>query len=115
MRRRSRVNLNVYRRIIAVAVKTFLYGVCTLLLGYIERFLEALRHTGTFDGAFRGVIDQADLYRFLAWVLGISLIFAVYFAWSEINARMGEGALWSLFFQPPKNSEMRVGRPNSAE
>src|SRR6266849_4647927 len=94
--------LESYRRIIAVAAKTLLYGVCTLLLGYIERFLEALHLVGTFDGAFRGVIDQANLYRFFAWVLGISLIFGIYFAWSEINERMGEGALWSLSFKPPE-------------
>jgi hypothetical protein len=94
--------LERYRRIVAVAVKTFLYGICTLLLGYIERFLEALHRVGTFDGAFRGVIDQANVYRFFAWVLGISLVFAIYFLWSEISDRMGEGALWSLFFQPPQ-------------
>jgi hypothetical protein len=92
--------LESYRRIIAVAVKTVLYGICTLLLGYMERFLEALHRVGTFDGAFRFVIEQANFYRFLAWVLGISLIFGIYFTWSEINERMGEGALWSLFFKP---------------
>jgi hypothetical protein len=99
--------LESYRRIVAVAVKTLLYGACTLLLGCVERFLDALRQAGTFDGAFTGIIAQASLYRFLAWVLGISLIFAIYFVWSEINERMGEGALWSLFFDSPKPSETR--------
>jgi hypothetical protein len=94
--------LERYRRIVAVAVKTLLYGVCTLLLGCIERLLEALRATGTLNGAFRSAIDQANLYRFLAWVLGISFIFAIYFVWAEINERMGEGVLWSLFFKPPQ-------------
>jgi hypothetical protein len=47
------------------------------------------------------VVHQANLYRFFAWVLGVSLIFAIYFALSEINKRMGEEALWSLFFQRP--------------
>ncbi len=89
------------RRIVAVAVKTLLYGVSALLLGYIERILEALHRVGTFDGAFRDVIDQANLYRFFAWILGINLIFAIYFVWSEINEHMGKGALWSLFFQRP--------------
>jgi hypothetical protein len=87
---------------VAVAVKTLLYGASTLLLGCIERLLEALHRVGTFDGAFRAVIDQANLYRFFAWVLGISLIFGIYFAWFEISERMGEGALWSLFFKPPQ-------------
>ena len=94
--------LESYRRIIAVVVKTLLYGVCTLLLGCIERLLEARHHVGTFDQALREVIQQANLYRFLAWILGISLIFAIYFVWSEINERMGEGALRSLFFQSPQ-------------
>ena len=89
------------RRIVAAAVKTLLYGVGTLLLGDIERFLEALHRVGTLDGALRDVIDQANLYRFFAWILGISLIFAIYFVWSEITERMGKEALWSLFFQRP--------------
>jgi hypothetical protein len=93
--------LKRYRRIVAVVIKTLLYGIGTLLLGDIERFLEALHRVGSFDGAFRDVVDQANLYRFFAWVLGISLVFAIYFVWSEINERMGEGALWSLFFERP--------------
>ena len=97
--------LERYRRIIAVAVKTLLYGLGTLLLGYIERFLEGLHKVGTFGGAFREVIAQANLYRFFAWVLGISLIFAIYFTWFEIDEHMGDGALWSLFFQPPHSAE----------
>ncbi len=72
-----------------------------LLLSYIERILEALHRVGTFDGALRDVIDQANMYRFFAWILGISLIFAIYFVWSEISERMGKRALWSLFFQRP--------------
>jgi hypothetical protein len=39
------------------------------------------------------VVNQANLYLLFAWVLGVSLIFAIYFALSEINKRMGEGAL----------------------
>ena len=47
------------------------------------------------------MLDQANLYRFLAWVLGITQVFAIYFIFSEINERVGEGGLWSLFFQRP--------------
>jgi hypothetical protein len=93
--------LEHYRKIVAVAIKTILYGFGTLLLGYLERFLEALHRSGSFDWAVQQMIDQANLYRFLAWVLGVTLIFAIYFVWSEINERMGEGALWSLFFEKP--------------
>jgi hypothetical protein len=54
------------RRIVAVAVKTVLYGFGTLLLGYLERFVEALHRDGSFDGALRDMIDQANVYRILA-------------------------------------------------
>jgi hypothetical protein len=94
-------SLERYRKIVAVAVKTLLYGFGTLLLGYLERFLEALYRSGSFDGAVQQMIEQSNLYRFMAWVLGVTLIFAIYFVWSEINQRMGDGVVWSLFFDKP--------------
>ncbi|HUY38111.1 MAG TPA: hypothetical protein VMV13_04740 [Candidatus Binataceae bacterium] len=93
--------LERYPRAIAVAVKTLLYGGGTLMLGYLERFLDALFRTGSLDAAIRSVTEQMNLYRLFAWVLGISLVFAIYFVWSEISERMGEGALWALFFERP--------------
>jgi hypothetical protein len=93
--------LEHYRKIVAVAVKTVLYGFGTLLLGYLERFLEALHRDASLDGAVRDMIDQANIYRFFAWVLGVTVIFAIYFALAEINEHMGKGALWSLFFERP--------------
>jgi hypothetical protein len=92
-------SLERYRRVIAVAVKTLLYGFATLLLASIERLLEAWHRVGTFDGGLAVLVQQASIYRLFAWVLGISLTFAIYFASVEINQRMGKGALWSLFFQ----------------
>src|SRR6202167_6206518 len=94
-------SLEHYRKIVAVAVKTVLYGFGTLLLGYLERFLEASHRDASFDGAVRDMIDQANVHRFFAWVLGVTLIFAIYFVLSEINQHMGKGALWSLFFERP--------------
>jgi hypothetical protein len=93
--------LEHYRRIVAVGVKTFFYGAITLLLGYLERFLDALRRVHSFDAAVRYMIDQANMYRMLSWVLGVSLVFALYFALFEIEKRMGEGELRKLFFDPP--------------
>jgi hypothetical protein len=95
-------SLERYRPIVVVAFKTLLYGFATLLLGYLERFLESLHKFGNFDEAVRDMIDQANVYRFFAWILGVTLIFAIYFSLSEINEHMGEGALWSLFFDRPK-------------
>ena len=93
--------LEHYRRIVAVGVKTFFYGAITLLLGYLERFLDALRRVHGFDEAVRYMIDQANMYRMLSWVLGVSLVFALYFALFEIEKRMGVGELRKLFFDSP--------------
>ena len=97
--------LEQYRRIVAVAVKTLIYGCITLLLGFLERTLEALHREHTLRAAGLYVIDHASMYRLFAWSLGISLVFAHYFALSEINQCMGEGALWKLFFELPKTSD----------
>ena len=94
--------LEHYRRIVAVCVKTFFYGAITLLLGYLERLLDALRRAHSFDATVRYMIDQANLYRLLSWALGISLVFAIYFALFEIDKRMGEGELRKLFFDSPE-------------
>jgi hypothetical protein len=94
-------SLEHYRKIVAVGIKTVLYGFGTLLLGYLERFVEALHRDASFDGAVRDMVAQANVYRFFAWVLGVTLMFAIYFALSEINEYMGKGALWTLFFERP--------------
>jgi hypothetical protein len=95
-------HLERYRRIVAVAVKTFIYGTITLLLGYVERILDALHRTHGFGAAIHHVIVDANVYRIFAWALGISMVFAVYFAMFEIDKRLGEGELRALFFDPPK-------------
>jgi hypothetical protein len=93
--------LEHYRRIVAVAVKTMLYGSATLLLGYVERFLEALHKVHSIGGAIEEVFQNTNHYRLLAWALGISIVFALYFSFFEISRRMGRGALAALFFEAP--------------
>jgi hypothetical protein len=97
-------NLEHYGRIVAVAVKVLFYGAASLLLLSVERVLEALHKVHNFDAAFRYAFEHATRYRMLVWALGISIVFALYFAFVEINERMGEGELWRLFFESPKNA-----------
>ena len=105
-------SLKHYRRIVAFAVKTFFYGVASLLLLCVERCLEALHKVHNFDAAFRYAFEHATRYRMLVWALGISIVFALYFAFVEINERMGEGELWRLFFESPKTAN-DWGRPSN--
>jgi hypothetical protein len=99
-------------RIIAVAVKVFFYGVASLLLLSVERVLEALPKSHNFDAALRYAFEHATRYRALSWALGISIVFALYFAFLEINERMGAGGLWRLFFESPKTAK-NSGRPSN--
>ena len=94
-------SLERYRRIVAVAVKTVFYGVLCLLMGYLERFLEAFHKVHEFSEALRSVVDHANHNRLMGWALGISIVFALYFAFFEISQRMGEGELARLFFEAP--------------
>lgn len=91
-----------YPRIIAIAVKTLFYGSAGLVLGYVERFLEALHKLHNVHAAIHYIIEHANHYRLLAWALGISIVFALYFAFVEISQRMGDGALRSLFLKSPR-------------
>ncbi len=93
------------RRIVAVAVKTLLYGAITLLLAYVEKVLEALHHVHKFEAATLFVIDQTGMYKLLAWALGISVLYAIYFAMFEISQRIGSGELWKLFFESPRPAD----------
>jgi hypothetical protein len=62
--------LERYRRISAIAVKTLFYGLATILLGYIERLLEALHKVGSLGGAFDYVINTGRMIACLPgrWV-----------------------------------------------
>ncbi len=59
-------SLEHHRRIVAVAVKTFLYGAITLLLGYVERILDALHRVHSFGAAVQYVTAHANVYRLSA-------------------------------------------------
>jgi len=102
-------SLQSYRRIVAVAVKTFLYGVASLLLLSVERLLEALHKVHHLGAAVGYALEHASRYRIMAWALGISIVFALYFTFLEINKRMGEDGLRRLFFESPQatNSSSR--------
>jgi hypothetical protein len=103
--------LQQYRRIVAIVGKVLLYGLTSLLLLYIERVLEALHNFGNLDAALQHVSERGARWIVL-WALGISIVFALYFAFVEISERMGEGELWRLFFESPKTAHDSGGASN---
>jgi hypothetical protein len=105
-------HLEHYRRIVAVAVKSLIYGAITLLLGILERLLEVRHRAHNFHAAAQSVLTQASLYRLLAWSIGITVVFALYFALSEIDKRMGVVELRRLFFGASKTGDASSRRSN---
>jgi hypothetical protein len=97
-------SLDHYRRIVAVGAKVLFYGFTCLLLLCLERFLVELHKDHHFAAAFQYEVEHTTRYWILMWVLGLSIVFALYFACVEINERMGEGELWRLFFESPKTA-----------
>jgi hypothetical protein len=50
------------------------------------------------------VTEQASIYKSLAWALGITVIFALYFVLAEISDYLGKGKLRELFFESPSSA-----------
>jgi hypothetical protein len=94
-------SLENHRRIVAVAVKTSIYVPIGLLMGYLERFLEARHKVHGFENTIHYIIYHPTHIRLFARVLGIAIVFALYFSFAEISRRMGEGQLRKLFFESP--------------
>jgi len=88
-------------RIVPIAVKSVVYGLGVLLLGFAERLFDAYRHSPSFAAALSHAARQASLLRLLSVVLGITVVFIAYFIINEVSERMGPGALHELLFKAP--------------
>ncbi|MGH7933768.1 MAG: hypothetical protein ACREQN_11470 [Candidatus Binataceae bacterium] len=94
-------SLKRYPRIFGITLQTMVYGLAVILLGIVEKTVEAYRHLGTFGAAWQDVGHRMEIHQLLAIALGTSLIFAAYFVLSEVSRNMGEGALWAMLFEFP--------------
>jgi hypothetical protein len=98
-----------YPGAVIVAARTTLYSAVAILLGIAERLVDGLRATGSMEGAFVRFHERFNASRFFAIVLCVSALFAVYFMLREINQRLGKRALYSIFFEAPRDSA--IGSP----
>src|SRR5262249_43729213 len=95
-----------YRRIVEIAAKVLLYGITCLLFLYAERVLEARHKVHNWGAAFPDAYEQLS-HSILVWSLGISIVFALYFVFAEINERMGQGELWRLLLESRSGTDSR--------
>jgi hypothetical protein len=98
-----------YPAIVMVAGRTGLYSLAAIVLGITEDVINGLRVTGSIAGTIARFHDRFNSGRFFAVVICVAVLFACYFALREINRRLGEGALYSIFFEPPARS----GKPGA--
>ena len=80
-------------RIVAIVFKSLIYGAGVILLGFLERILDAQRHAPTILLGLHIAVASLNLNRLLSIALGVAIVFAVYFTFSEISEFMGEDAL----------------------
>ena len=90
-----------FPHIVRVLLRTIVYGAGVVILGYAERVLDTFRHLGSLSLAVADVVEHNSVHRLLAVALGTSMVFAVYFVLAEVSNRIGEQALWDLFFKTP--------------
>lgn len=93
--------LNSYRRAVVVIAKTTIYALAVIVIGLGERIIDSMRKTGSLQAGINALIANANVDRFLGFVLLISLIVGAYLTTQEISRAMGKGALFRLFFEPP--------------
>ena len=90
-----------HRLIVVVVVKTLIYAVAVIAVGLGERIFDSMRKAGSLKAGVNALIANANVDRFLGFVLLISLIVGAYLTMQEISRAMGKGALFKLFFDAP--------------
>ena len=79
--------------IVPIVFKSLIYGAGVIVLGLLERILDALRHSATILLALQNAVASLNLDWLLSLALLITLVFGVYFTFGEINEFMGEDLL----------------------
>jgi hypothetical protein len=88
-----------YPRAIVVAFKTVIYAMAVFLFEFGERLAHAWYDKGSVREGFVMVKANANLDHFLALLILICTLVAMYLAMEEISHEMGEEALKRLFFR----------------
>lgn len=92
---------------VLVLIKTLFYGFWAIVVGILERIVEAWRATGGFATGLKEAWMHTEIHRFLAVILCVTILFATYFTFLEVDKVMGRGAIAALLFKRPQSA----GRP----
>jgi len=85
-----------------IAIKTAFYGSGAVIAGIIEKIVEYWRSSGGLGEAMREAWLNSSGSRFSAIVLSVTLLFATYFTFLELDQALGKGGIYTLLFKRPR-------------
>jgi hypothetical protein len=84
-----------------ILFKTMVYWAVVFLVRFLEKLIEYLFAGGKLREIPDYVATHFTWHRFAAIQIWIFVLFLVYTAGAELNARLGNGELWKIFFTRP--------------
>jgi hypothetical protein len=81
-----------------ILFKTFVYWAVVFLVRFVEKLVEYFFAGGTFAGIPEYVATHFTWHRFVAIQIWIFVLFLIYTTVVELNAQLGDGKLWKIFF-----------------
>lgn len=92
-----------------ILYKSVFYSLVVLVVRFAERWLDFAVDAGSLRSGLQVLLDHSSWHRFIAVHVWIFVCFFVYVAATELNALMGEGQLFRLFFRH-RSREHRLTR-----
>jgi len=86
-----------------IAIKTAFYGTGAVIAGVVEKIVEHWRSSAGLGEAMREAWLNSSGSRFSATVLCMTLLFATYFTFVELDRAMGKGEIYALLFKRPRS------------
>jgi hypothetical protein len=85
--------------VLPILYKSIFYSLVVLVVRFTERVVDFAIDAGGFGAGFQILLAQFSWHRFIAVHIFIFLCFLVYVAATELNALIGDGQLFRLFFR----------------
>lgn len=82
-----------------ILYKSVFYSAVVLVVRFLEKVLHVAWDAGGFGSAFRDALQDFSWHRFVAVHMWIFICFLIYVTATELNALVGQGQLYRLFFR----------------
>lgn len=92
-------------RYIDVLYKTIIYTLAVVLLGIIEKLIHAFIHHESIADVIAKSLHPQELYKFMAVILCIAVVFLFHNIFTELDAYLGKGKLHQFFFARQRKFE----------